>query len=161
MTLTTKPLFPRSAFVGFDRMFDELDAIHRQATDNYPPHSVLKTSDRDYLIELAVAGFKEDELNISVEERTLTVTGKHEDRGREYLHKGISNKKFKKQFRLSEYVEVVGAGLQDGILAIQLQVIIPEEKQPKIIQINNSLENNNETFKKNPQFLQESGDSSN
>jgi molecular chaperone IbpA len=147
--------------VGFDRLFDELDAVARHATDNYPPHSILKTSEKDYLIELAVAGFKEDELSISVEERTLTVTGQHEDRGREYLHKGISNKKFKKQFRLSEYVEVVGAGLQDGILAIQLQVIVPEEKQPKIIQINNSLENNNETFTQNPQFLQESNDSSN
>lgn len=162
MTLTSKTLFPRSAFVGFDRLFDELDAVARHATDNYPPHSILKTSEKDYLIELAVAGFKEEELSISVEERTLTIKGQHEDRGREYLHKGISNKKFTKKFRLSEYVEVVGAGLQDGILAVKLQVIVPEEKQPKIIQINNqSLENNNETFTKNPQLLQESGNQSN
>mgnify|MGYP001038937200 CR=1 FL=1 len=153
MTYTAKSLFPKSAFVGFDRLFDELDAVARHATDNYPPHSILKTSDKDYQIELAVAGFKEDELTISVEERTLTITGKHEDRGREYIHKGISNKKFTKKFRLSEFVEVAGASLQDGILAVSLQVIVPEEKQPKMIPINSFSEKNNDTS--NPQFLAE------
>lgn len=152
MTITAKSLFPRSAFVGFDRLFDELDAVARHSQDNYPPHSILKTSETDYLIELAVAGFKEDELTISVEERTLTVTGKHEDRGREYIHKGISNKKFKRQFRLSEYVEVAGAKLEDGILAVKLQVVLPESKQPKMIPINSTSEKQNEN---NPQLLEE------
>lgn len=152
MTLTAKSLFPRSTFVGFDQIFDELDAVARHASDNYPPHSILKTSDTNYLIELAVAGFKESELQISVEDRTLTVKGQHEDRGREYIHKGISNKKFKRQFRLSEYVEVAGANLEDGILAIQLQIVLPEEKQPKMIPINSPSENTSEN---NPQLLNE------
>jgi len=152
MTLTAKSLFPRSTFVGFDQIFDELDAVARHASDNYPPHSILKTSDTNYLIELAVAGFKESELQISVEDRTLTVKGQHEDRGREYIHKGISNKKFKRQFRLSEYVEVAGANLEDGILAIQLQIVLPEEKQPKMIPINSPSEN---TIENNPQLLNE------
>ena len=152
MTLTAKSLFPRSAFVGFDQLFDELDSVARHATDNYPPHSILKTSDTDYLIELAVAGFKENELTITVEDRTLTISGKHEDRGREYIHKGISNKKFTRKFRLSEYVEVAGARLEDGILAVSLQVVLPESKQPKVIQINNSSEKTNEN---NPELLVE------
>ena len=136
MTYTAKTLFPRAAFVGFDQLFDELDAVARHATDSYPPHSILKTSDKDYLIELAVAGFKEGELSVTVEDRTLTVKGQHEDQGRQYIHKGISTKKFERKFRLSEYVEVAGANLSDGILAIQLEVVLPEEKRPKVININ-------------------------
>ena len=154
MTITAKSLFPRSAFVGFDQLFNELDQVARHATDNYPPHSILKTSETDYLIELAVAGFAEDELTISVEDRTLTVRGKHEDRGREYIHKGISTKKFERKFRLSEYVEVAGASLKDGILAIQLAIVIPEEKQPKMIPINsNSF--SEKTHEKDPELLVE------
>jgi len=143
MTYTAKTLFPRAAFVGFDQLFDELDAVARHATDSYPPHSILKTSDKDYLIELAVAGFKEGELSVSVEDRTLTVKGQHKDQGRQYIHKGISTKKFERKFRLSEYVEVAGADLADGILAIKLEVVLPEEKRPKVININ-TLETNHD-----------------
>ena len=157
MTYTAKSLFPRSAFVGFDQLFDELDAVARHATDNYPPHSILKTSEKDYLIELAVAGFREDELDVTVEDRTLTIRGKHEDRGRTYIHKGISNKKFERKFRLSEYVEVVGANLEDGILAVQLQVVLPEEKQPKKIKINSSETTNDNSSISTPHLLMEEG----
>lgn len=130
-----KSLFPRSTYVGFDTMLEELDRITSAATDHYPPTNIIKTSEKEYLVELAVAGFSEEELDIEVVERTLTVRGSHEDRGREYIHKGISTKKFERKFRLSEYVEVSGANLKDGVLAIELEVIVPDEKSPRKIQI--------------------------
>ena len=131
-------LFPRSAFVGFDHLFDELDRVARHANDNYPPHNIVKTDETKYVIELAVAGFSRNELDIEVKDRSLTVTGNHENRGREYIHKGISAKKFSKTFRLSEYVQVNGADLVDGILAIELEVVVPEEMRPRKIDINST-----------------------
>lgn len=131
-------LFPRSAFVGFDHLFDELDRVARHANDNYPPHNIVKVDEHNYLIELAVAGFAQNELEIEVKDRTLIVTGEHQNRGREYIHKGISARKFNKTFRLSEYVQVNGADLVDGILAIGLEVVVPEEMRPRRIEISNS-----------------------
>ena len=136
--LNVQHLFPRSAFVGFDHLFDELDRVAKQAQDNYPPHNIVKVDEHNYLIELAVAGFARDELEIEVKDRTLTVHGEHKNRGREYLHKGISARKFNRTFRLSEYVQVTGADLVDGILAIQLEVIIPDEMRPRKIEISST-----------------------
>lgn len=139
MTINTvNSLFPRSAFVGFDHLFDELDRVARHANDNYPPHNIVKTAETKYLIELAVAGFARNELEIEVKDRSLTVTGNHQNRGREYIHKSISTKKFTKTFRLSEYVQVNGADLVDGILAIELEVVIPEEMRPRKIEISST-----------------------
>ena len=129
-------LFPRSAFVGFDHLFDELDRVARNANDNYPPHNIVKVDDHNYTVELAVAGFAQNELTIEVKDRTLKVSGEHQNRGREYIHKGISARKFNKTFRLSEYVQVNGADLVDGILAIELEVVVPEEMRPRQIEIN-------------------------
>lgn len=129
-------LFPRSAFVGFDHLFDELDRVARNANDQYPPHNIVKVDDTNYVIELAVAGFAREELDIIVKDRSLRVVGKHENRGRDYIHRGISTKRFEKNFRLSEYVQVNGADLTDGILAIQLEVVVPEEMRPRTIEIN-------------------------
>jgi len=131
-----KQLFPRASFVGFDHLFEELDRVARHANDHYPPHNIVKVNKDNYLIELAVAGFSEDELEIEVNDRTLTVKGDHKNRGREYIHKGISAKKFHRTFRLSEYVEVQGANYSDGILAVSLKVVLPEEKRPRKISIN-------------------------
>lgn len=135
--LTVNTLFPRSAFVGFDHLLEELDRVAKQANDHYPPHNIVKTGDAEYLIELAVAGFTKDEISIEVKDRTLVVFGEHISKGREYVHRGISTKKFKRTFRLSEYVQVHGANLVDGILAIELKYIIPEEMRPRKIQIGN------------------------
>ena len=145
MTLTAKQLFPRSAFVGFDTMIDELDRISRRSSDNFPPHNIIKTDEGKYLIELAVAGFSESEIEVQVKERTLTVNGEHEDRGREYIHKGVSTKRFERQFRLSEYVEVTGAQFKDGLLSVSLEVIVPDNKLPRKIKINSEDNNHNET----------------
>ena len=98
-------LFPRSSFVGFDHLLNELDYVTKHAQDNYPPHNILRTGETEYLIELAVAGFSKDELTIEVKDRTLTILGEHASKGREYIHRGISTKKFKRTFRLSEHVK--------------------------------------------------------
>lgn len=133
-----KTLFPRSAFVGFDHLFDELDRVTRHANESYPPHNIVKLTDdsKEYLIELAVAGFSKDEVQVEVNDRTLTVRGEHIVKGREYIHKGISTKKFTRNFRLSEYVEVAGADMKDGILSVHLKVVLPESQQPRLITIN-------------------------
>lgn len=138
MTTIQANLFPRASFLGFDHLMDELDRATRQANDKFPPHNIIKTADNDYLIELAVAGFKSSELNIEVKDRTLTVTGEHEHRGRDYIHQGISTKKFKRTFRLSEHVYVNGADIEDGVLSIHLKYEIPQELLPRIITIGSS-----------------------
>ena len=148
-----KTLFPRSSFVGFDHLFNELDYVAKHAQDHYPPHNILKTGDHDYLIELAVAGFSKDELSIEVKDRTLTVTGEHLSKGREYIHRGISTKKFKRTFRLSEHVHVNGADLKDGVLSVELKYEIPQELRPRKIEIGHYEELTNDTDTK--ELLQE------
>jgi molecular chaperone IbpA len=153
MTGIKSNLFPRSTFVGFDHLFDQLEHATRHAHDHYPPHNILKVGETDYLIELAVAGFHRDELTIEVKDRTLTVTGEHQSKGREYIHRGISTKKFKRTFRLSEHVQVHGADLVDGILAIELKYVVPEELRPRKIEIGHYEGITNDTDAK--QLLQE------
>ena len=138
-------LFPRSSFVGFDHLFNELEFTAKHAQDHYPPHNIIKTGDTDYLIELAVAGFSRGELNVEVKDRTLTVTGEHESKGREYIHRGISTKKFKRTFRLSEHVNVNGADLVDGVLSIELKYVVPEALRPRKIEIGHYEELTNDT----------------
>lgn len=138
--LKANTLFPRSSFVGFDHLFQELDWVAKHATDTYPPHNIVKVGGDDYQIEIAVAGFTFGDLQIWIEqdERTLTVLGdkvKSDVQDVEYIHRGVSQKKFKRVFRLSEYVVVNGASLKDGILAINLKFVLPEEKRPRRIQI--------------------------
>lgn len=136
--LKANTLFPRSSFVGFDHLFQDLDWVARHATDTYPPHNIVRVSDNDYRIEIAVAGFTFEDLDIEQDERTLTVSGTKKgelDGELEYIHRGISQKNFKRVFRLSEYVYVDGASLEGGILAIALKFELPEEKRPRKIDI--------------------------
>ena len=129
--------YPRSAFLGFDHIFDELQKIRAHANDGYPPHNVIKTGDRTYTVELAVAGFKREDLSIELKDHVLTLKGDRAQRRPEdqYVHRGLSTRKFVKSYRLSEYTEVVGADLTDGILTVDLEVIVPEEQKPKLITI--------------------------
>ena len=129
--------YPRSAFLGFDHIFDELQKIRAHANDGYPPHNVIKTGDRTYTVELAVAGFKREDLSIELKDHVLTIKGDRAQRRPEdqYVHRGLSTRKFVKSYRLSEYTEVVGADLTDGILTVDLEVIVPEEQRPKLITI--------------------------
>lgn len=130
-----KQLFPRSAFIGFDHLFQELEYATKHANDHYPPHNIVKTGEDEFVIEVAVAGFTQKEINVEQKERSLTISGEHETRDREVIHRGISTKAFRRQFRLSEYVLVTGASLKDGILAVTLKTEIPKEKQPRSIKI--------------------------
>jgi molecular chaperone IbpA len=122
--------------IGFDQLFNEFDLRHKENSNVYPPHNVVKLTDDSYVIELAVAGFCQSELNIETVEHSLVITGeKAEKDEREYSHKGISARKFTRRFTLAEYVHVSEASLQDGILSISLDRIIPEEKKPRTIAI--------------------------
>ena len=137
-------VYPRSGFIGFDHIFDQLENIHKHAKDTYPPHNVVKEEDMKFTLELAVAGFKREHIDIEVNDGVLTIKGDRPARRdqNKYVHKGISARNWKKSFRLSEYTEVIGADLQDGILTVELEVVLPEEKQPRKILIGNSEEKN-------------------
>ena len=139
--------YPRSGFIGFDHIFDQLESIHKHAKDTYPPHNVVKDDELQFSIELAVAGFKKEHINIEVKDHVLTVSGDRPQRRdqNKYVHKGISARNWKKSFRLSEYTEVIGADLEDGILTVDLEVVLPKEKQPRIISIGKNEENENDT----------------
>ena len=129
--------FPRNAFLGFDHIFDEIERIHTHAKDTYPPHNVIKQGEFEYTIELAVAGFTREDVTIELKDHVLTVTGERKQRREqtEYIHHGISTRKFVKSYRLSEYTEVTGADLKDGILCVNLAVKLPEEQKPQLIKI--------------------------
>ena len=140
--------FPRGAFVGFDHIAKDLERLaHAHQKDHYPPHNVVKHNDDEFLIELAVVGFKEKDIDITMHDGILTVKGDRESRRDQnlYVHKGISGRKFERSFRLSEFVEVTGADLEDGLLTIHLERIIPEEKRPRKILIGNYEEKNDNT----------------
>lgn len=128
------PLF-RST-IGFDRLFDLMDSYADQA-QGYPPYNIERTDDTHYRITLAVAGFAEKDLSAEVREGVLCVTGKHEEVPEEkgYLYQGIAGRPFERRFQLAEYVEVQGAKLENGLLHINLERLIPEEKKPRRIQI--------------------------
>ena len=130
---------PRSLFVGFESLFDELEGIHnsaRSGNDNYPPHNIVKIDEEKFHIELAVAGFTEKDISLEVKDGILKVKGKLEsDEKWEYAFKGISSRKFEKSFRLSEFVVIDGADLENGILVVYARVEVPEERRPRKIEI--------------------------
>ncbi len=125
--------------IGFESMFDELMRVAgSQTQNNYPPHNVIKTGDETVLIEVAVAGFTEGEVSITVENNILHIIGEQvraEDATWEYYHRGLSRRNFKQKFTLAEHVEVVDASIRDGILSVYLERKVPEEKKPKSIAI--------------------------
>ena len=150
--------FPRGAFVGFDHIFNDLERMasaHKK--DHYPPHNVVKQDDDEYLIELAVVGFKESDIDITTHDGILTIKGDRDQRRVQdlYVHKGISGRKFERSFRLSEFVEVIGADLDAGLLTIHLKRIIPEERRPRTILIGKGDTNDSISTNK-PELLSES-----
>ena len=123
--------------IGFDTLFDDLLRNSQQGQNNYPPYNVVKLSDDNFYIEVATAGFSEGEIDIQLDNRLLTIKGskKREDATPEYLHQGISNRDFVREFTLAEHVEVSNALIKDGILTVFLERRIPEERKPKTIAI--------------------------
>jgi len=126
--------------IGFDSMFDELMRVSsQQSQQNYPPYNIVKHTEDKFVIELAVAGFREGDITVTVEKNILTIEGDRfeteSDTTVEYLHRGISSRSFTRTFTLADHVEVVSASSTDGILSITLERKVPEELQPKKIAI--------------------------
>jgi molecular chaperone IbpA len=124
--------------VGFDRLAALLDAAaSADSASGYPPYNIERTDENAYRIEIAVAGFKPDELNIEVKENLLTVQGRKaaNDEGRRYLHRGLAERNFERRFQLADYVVVTDAQLTDGLLAISLKRELPEQLKARRVEI--------------------------
>ena len=128
------------SMVGFDRLAQLMEAAAKtESATNWPPYNIESLGEDAWRIELAVAGFKSDELNIEVKENLLTVTGRkaaNEDgQERRYLHRGLAERDFERRFQLADYVVVTEAGLENGLLTIALKRELPEAMKPRRIQI--------------------------
>lgn len=140
MTTRTLDLAPLSRFaVGFDNLFREMDKLQLNGTANssYPPYNIVNVNDEQFFIEVAVAGFEEKDLDITLENGVLTVTGNKETESdeRQYVYKGIAMRNFTRTFRLADHIEVEGAKLENGLLVVNLKKLIPEELKPRKIEI--------------------------
>jgi molecular chaperone IbpA len=139
-TLTTHPFDRVKTYsIGFDRMFDTLFDESSVATTNYPPYNIVKVDDEHYAIQIAVAGFSKDDIDIESKENTLVIKTKEKKEelvdDTTYLHKGISNRAFTRSFTIADDVVVKGATYENGLLNVELERIIPEEKKPRLIKI--------------------------
>ena len=127
--------------VGFDRLFSLLDSVafNEPGVSSYPHYNIEKFDENAYRITMAVAGFREQDLNIEVKENTLTIRGEkgeeeNSDRG-EVLHRGIAARGFERRFQLADHVEVLGASLENGLLHVDLKRELPETMKPRTIEI--------------------------
>ena len=127
----------RRSTIGFDRLFDLLEnSSFGQGSENYPPFDLIKVDENHYRINLAVAGFSRDEIDITAQQNQLIVSGKKgEDDGIDYVHRGIANRQFERKFGLADFIKVAEADLKDGLLSVELVREIPEAMRPKKIQI--------------------------
>ena len=126
------------SMVGFDRLATLLDAAAKTETaSNWPPYNIESTGENAYRVEIAVAGFKPEELSVEVKENTLTVTGRKaaNDESKRYLHRGLAERNFERRFQLADYVFVTDAQLADGLLSIALKRELPEAMKPRQIAI--------------------------
>ena len=135
----------RRSTVGFDRLFDMLENNSgAQTQENYPPFDLIKVGDNDYRIELAVAGFKPDEIDITSQQNQLIVSGRKgeesDQKGEDYIYRGIATRSFERRFALADHIQVRGADLRDGLLAIELVREIPEAMKPRKINIGGAAE---------------------
>ena len=134
----------RRSTVGFDRLFDMLENNNMGGTgENYPPFDLIKAGDNQYRIELAVAGFKPNEIDITAQQNVLIVTGRKNEEtpdgnspgGSDYIYRGIANRSFERRFALADHIQVRGADMKDGLLSVELVREIPEAMKPKKIEI--------------------------
>ena len=141
MKLTTGnlPEFYKTT-VGYDRLFDKFDRhLQNSVQTGYPPYNIVKLNDNEYVIELAVAGFTDEDITVEIENSMLTVEANVvdvENPDVTYIHKGIAARSFKRQFQVADTVEVVEATMKNGMLSIKLENIIPEAMKPRQIKIN-------------------------
>jgi molecular chaperone IbpA len=128
----------RRSSVGFDRLFDMLENSSFSG-ENYPPFDLIKLDDNRFRIEVAVAGFRRDEIDITSQQNQLLITGRRsDDEGSNYVHRGIANRSFERRFALADHIQVRGADLKDGMLSIDLVREVPEAMKPRKIEIGGS-----------------------
>ena len=135
MNLNLDPFWRSS--VGFDRLLDLMDeSLRHQPENNFPPYNILRTGENSYRISLAVAGFKPDQISVTVQQNTLVVTGRENQKtDHDYVHRGIAARDFERRFSLADFVEVKDATFEDGLLQIDLAREVPEAMKPKRIEI--------------------------
>ena len=121
--------------IGFDRYFEDLERMSNITQTNYPPYNVVKENDEHFSVELSVAGFSKKDVSITKEKNVLVIEGKVEDESKDFVHKGLASRAFKRSFTLADDVEISGASLKDGILVVSLERVIPEEDKPVSIKI--------------------------
>lgn len=131
------------SFIGFDHLASMIDAASRNEKQaSYPPYNIELLDEDKYRITMAIAGFSKEEINIEVQENHLNVTGNKGEKSetdRKYLHKGISERNFERKFQLGDHVKVLAADIQNGLLHIDLERLIPEAKKPRRIEIGSQL----------------------
>ena len=134
-TIDFSPLY--RSVVGFDRLADLLDAASTESATGYPPYNIERVDENAYRVEIAVAGFRPEELNVEVKENLLTVQGRKaaNDDQRRFLHRGLAERNFERRFQLADYVIVTDAALSDGLLSISLKRELPEALKPRTIEI--------------------------
>lgn len=129
-------LFNDPFFIGFNRELSRLNNAHKVNSQSYPPYDLIKLDEDTYRLSIAVAGFTKEDIDVSVDNGTLIIKGEiTEVADAEVVHKGIASRKFTRSFALGEYMEVTGAEMKDGMLHINVDRIVPEEKKPKSITI--------------------------
>ena len=129
-------LFNDPFFIGFNRELSRLNNAHKTNSQSYPPYDLFKIDEDSYIISIALAGFAKSDINISVDNGTLIIKGEIDELDTfKAIHKGIAGRKFTRSFALGEYMEVTGAEMKDGMLYINVDRIVPEEKKPKTINI--------------------------
>ena len=135
-TIDLSPLY--RSVVGFDRMAALLETAATSEGPGYPPYNIARTDENAYRIELAVAGFRPEELNIEVKENRLAISGRKaaNDEVKTYLHRGLAERNFERRFQLADYVVVTDADLADGLLTVSLKRELPEALKPRRVQIN-------------------------
>jgi molecular chaperone IbpA len=131
-------LFKDPFFIGFNREMERLSNVQLASRQvSYPPYDLVKLNDDTFNLSLAVAGFSKENISVTVDNSTLIIKGdsltESDEDNSEVLHKGIATRKFTRTFALGEYMEVTGAELKDGMLNIQVERIVPEDKKPKEI----------------------------
>jgi len=134
-TLDLSPLY--RSVVGFDRLADLLDAAGAESAGGFPPYNIERTAENAYRVEIAVAGFRQEDLAIEVKENLLTVQGRKvaNDEAKRYLHRGLAERNFERRFQLADFVVVKDARLENGLLSIALERELPEALKPRRVEI--------------------------
>jgi molecular chaperone IbpA len=141
----TLDLFKDPFFIGWDRQFKDLEKVMHNST-NYPPYNLVEVSEDTYMIELALAGFKKEDISVEQENNVLTIKGSSEEDENKYIHKGIGARSFARTFSLSEYMIVAGVTMENGVLRVLVIREVPEEAKPKKFEIMDSFTTEEKVF---------------